>query len=324
MISWIKKHFVPHVGNEHRPHALRPKNIRNVVIFILLLELFSFLLPSFTYIKRIGTGNLAAVLPAVLSALTNEQRQEQKLPELAWSGVLAQAAELKAKDMANNGYFAHTSPEGKTPWYWLEKVGYKYQYAGENLAVNFLDSKDVTEAWMNSPSHRANIVKANYTEIGTAIATGLYKGKEAVFVVQLYANPSKFAPGSVPKKIASVVSPDKIPSDIVEQPKEKVLGAQVSEEEEVEKKEKYDPTFLEKIALSPRNTTDNILIVVFCVMAGILLLYILVKFKKHHLDLITNGLIVLALIGVVFIVNSYTSKSSMMVLDSSIDFSSPS
>lgn len=97
---------------------------------------------------------------------------------------------MKAQDMATKGYFAHTSPEGKkTPWYWLKQVGYQYQYAGENLAINFTDSKDVTNAWMNSPTHKANIVKDKYTEVGTGIATGLYEGRETVFVAQVYANP---------------------------------------------------------------------------------------------------------------------------------------
>ena len=61
---------------------------------------------------------------------------------------------MKAQDMATLGYFAHVSPDGKTPWYWIEKVGYDYQYAGENLAINFSDSKDVTNAWMASPLHK--------------------------------------------------------------------------------------------------------------------------------------------------------------------------
>ncbi|KKP75604.1 MAG: hypothetical protein UR72_C0004G0062 [Parcubacteria group bacterium GW2011_GWC1_35_21] len=157
MISWLKKHFIPHQGNDHRPHILRNCNIKNILILVILLEIFTFLIPTFTYINR--TGGMAAVISAVLANLTNEERQAQNLQTLAVSPILNKAAEMKATDMATKSYFAHTSPEGKTPWFWLDQVGYKYQYAGENLAINFSDSKDVTNAWMASPTHKANIVK---------------------------------------------------------------------------------------------------------------------------------------------------------------------
>jgi len=91
--------------------------------------------------------------------------------------------------MASKGYFAHYSPSGLSPWYWFTKAGYSYKKAGENLAVNFKDSDDVVRAWMNSPTHKANIVKEGYTEIGIGIAEGVYQGKKATFVVQLFAAP---------------------------------------------------------------------------------------------------------------------------------------
>jgi len=176
MLAWLKKHFIPHEGNNHRPHILRAANIRNIIVAVIFFEVFAFLIPTITNLNM--SGGMAAVLPAVLTNLTNKERQEYNLQTLTVSPLLDKAAQMKAIDMAKNGYFAHTSPAGKTPWYWLEKVGYKYQYAGENLAINFSDSKDVTSAWMASPTHRANIEKRNYTEIGTGVAEGLYKGKK--------------------------------------------------------------------------------------------------------------------------------------------------
>src|SRR3989344_4163144 len=192
MIAWLKKHFIPHTGNDHRPHILRNYNIKNILVLIVFLELFTFLLPTLMHLNRIG--GMAAVLPAVLSSLTNEERQAQNLPTLTVNPILNAAAEMKAEDMATKGYFAHTSPEGKAPWYWIEKVDYKYQYAGENLAINVNDSTDVTNAWMASPTHRANIVKGGYTEMGTGIAKGVYQGRETIFVAQIYANPVPVAP----------------------------------------------------------------------------------------------------------------------------------
>jgi len=187
MINWFKKHFIPHEGNEHRPHILRERNTRNIVALIILLELVTFLVPILSNFNM--TGGMAAVLPGILSSLTNDERQSQNLGTLTVSPLLNEAAQMKANDMAAKGYFAHVSPDGKTPWYWINLVGYNFEYAGENLAVNFSDSQDVVNAWMASPTHRANIVKGNYTEIGTAVASGMYQGQETTFVVQDYANP---------------------------------------------------------------------------------------------------------------------------------------
>jgi hypothetical protein len=92
--------------------------------------------------------------------------------------------------MAEKGYFSHTGPDGAQPWKWFREAGYRYEYAGENLAVNFNESEDVVNAWMKSPTHRANILKHDFTEVGIGVATGTYKGKEAVFVVQFFGKPA--------------------------------------------------------------------------------------------------------------------------------------
>lgn len=117
---------------------------------------------------------------------TNKIRLENKLPILINNIKLDQAAQLKAKDMIENDYFAHTSPKGLTPWYWFKKVEYNYTLAGENLAINFIDQSNIIKAWMKSPLHRANILNKNYTEIGISAIKGLYQGKETIFVVQLF------------------------------------------------------------------------------------------------------------------------------------------
>ncbi len=62
---------------------------------------------------------------------------------LAVNPVLERAAQAKADDMAAKSYFSHNSPDGVTPWFWLNQAGYVFTYAGENLAANFSDSIDV-------------------------------------------------------------------------------------------------------------------------------------------------------------------------------------
>ncbi len=273
------------------------------------------------------TGGMAAVLPAVLADLTNEEREGENLNILTVNPLLNKAAEMKASDMATKGYFAHTSPEGKTPWYWLEEVGYKYQYAGENLAINFSDSKDVTDAWMASPTHRANIEKGNYTEIGTGVATGIYEGKETIFVAQVYANPLPEVPVQNKEPSNTVKKTAVIPkvSPITAQEPANVLGVETSTNTEntnnIPPKEIKDASFLQKLVASPRNTMNMVLYIVFGIISLALLLYIFIKMRNHHKDLITNGLILLAIVGAVFVANYYLSSRNMIVTQS-FDYSS--
>ena len=327
MISWFKKHFIPHEGNDQSPHILRDYSTQSIIIVVLFLEVFSFLLPTIT--RTNTTGNMAAVLPAVLADLTNQERQAQDLPTLAVSPILNQAAEMKAVDMATKGYFAHISPDGKTPWYWLAQVGYQYQYAGENLAVNFTDSKDVTDAWMNSAIHKENIVKENYTEIGTAVASGIYQGKEATFVVQVYANPLLATAQTEPNKEATKTTTDNVSNIIntktiniaeVNKVPVNILGAETVNLDNAQNLQIKNPTFFQKAFASPRNTTNMILYIVFGIIFIALILYILIKNKNHHRNLITNGLIILAIILAIFSANYYLSHRSM-VITQSLDYS---
>lgn len=180
----IKKYLIPHKENGHQPHLLTGKGF-------VLTSLFSlFLLAAFTmYGNFVNYNYLAAVIPSVLVDLTNQNRVENDLQGLTPNATLTAAAQLKANHMAQNEYFAHTSPDGITPWYWFQKAGYEFIYGGENLAVNFTDSSAAQNAWMNSPTHKANILGENFTEIGIATAQGFYKGQPTVYTVQLFGKP---------------------------------------------------------------------------------------------------------------------------------------
>ncbi len=141
-----------------------------------------------TYLLK--SSSLAAVISAVLVDLTNGDRSGDNLAGLRVSPALTAAAQAKADDMALHSYFAHTSPDGKNSWYWFRQAGYTFLYAGENLAVDFSDSVDVENAWMNSPSHRENILNEHFTEIGIATAEGTYDGHPTTFVVQMFGTPA--------------------------------------------------------------------------------------------------------------------------------------
>lgn len=186
-ISKVLKHiFVPHEHNEYRPHFFREASVISILIVgVFMLGLSA---GSSFFIRRTVLGvNIAT---SVLVDLTNENRAEYNQPLLTRNATLDAAATLKATDMVTEGYFAHESPKGVTPWHWFNVVGYKFLYAGENLAVNFTESRDVDQAWMDSPTHRANLLNVNFREIGMAVMEGVYKGNDTIFVVQMFGTPA--------------------------------------------------------------------------------------------------------------------------------------
>ncbi|MFX3623053.1 MAG: CAP domain-containing protein [Ectobacillus sp.] len=103
--------------------------------------------------------------------LTNEQRRRNGLSDLTVDITLANVAQTKAVDMANKGYFSHTSPTYGSPFTMMKSFGVTYTAAGENIAKGQRSAQQVVDDWMNSPGHRANILNANYTHIGVGHTT---------------------------------------------------------------------------------------------------------------------------------------------------------
>lgn len=186
MLKRLKDLFIPHEGNNYRPDLLE----RVSVGIMLVLVLLSFAMANLQALLWIGSDWLVStILPAVIVDLTNDERDTEDLTPLTRNAVLDAAATRKAEDMAEQEYFAHYSPSGVSPWYWFDQAGYDYLHAGENLAVHFTESSEVVEAWMDSPTHRANIMNGQYAEIGVGTARGEYKGRPTIYVVQLFGTP---------------------------------------------------------------------------------------------------------------------------------------
>ncbi len=182
----FKDHFIPSPRNVYRPHLLR----RPWLLFFLTVVLTAEgVFVAGILARQTAFNTVAAVLPGEIIALTNGERAQNSVGQLTENSLLDAAAQAKANDMAAKGYFSHVGPDGKQPWAWIAGAGYQYQDAGENLAVRFVDSSDVVNAWMASPTHRANIVKPVYTDIGVGVAQGTYQGQPATFVVQYFGTP---------------------------------------------------------------------------------------------------------------------------------------
>lgn len=118
--------------------------------------------------------------------LVNQERSKQGLNPLTLSEKLTSIANTKAKDMADNNYFSHTSPTYGSPFDMLKQFGVSYSYAGENIAAGQTSASEVMNSWMNSSGHRANILNKNYTQLGVGYVKGGSYGTEWV---QLFIRP---------------------------------------------------------------------------------------------------------------------------------------
>lgn len=281
---------------------LQSKNHRKIFRFILFsvcaveLLLLSLTISGLSAGNILSKGNLGNVESAVLSDLTNTERKANNEPVLVVSPLLNKAAQLKADDMARNSYFSHTSPDGKTPWYWFAQVGYKYKEAGENLAINFGESKDVTNAWMNSPAHRANIVKENYTEVGTGIATGTYEGVSGVFIVQLYGKPLESVVTTTPPLTnINLQENSKEKNSVVTN--KKVLGESITV----------------KIESSPRNYFNQMCILIMIGIVLVLFTVFILKIKNRHPKLVMTSVLLLIFLTGVCLLNIYIGNTSTFV-----------
>lgn len=122
---------------------------------------------------------------------TNRHRQTEGLKVLSFNAKLEQSAKAKLEDMFTNNYFAHVSEIGKGPADLAVTAHYEYIVVGENLALgNFLDDKELLQAWMDSPGHKANIMNKNYRDIGIAVGKGMFEGKMTWLAVQEFGIPT--------------------------------------------------------------------------------------------------------------------------------------
>ncbi|MBI3115588.1 MAG: hypothetical protein HYZ09_03830 [Candidatus Kerfeldbacteria bacterium] len=180
--------FIPHPGNDHQPHALRPRSLVSIAVAVVA-------------IKVLVTGLLFAIYPTPgffssatverFLTLTNSERTTAGLEPLTVSSKLAAAAEAKATDILQYDYFAHTTPSGKKFFQWIQDQGYRYSTAGENLALDFADADVAHNTLMASSGHKANILSEKYQQIGLAVQSGTFDGRQTNVLVQLFAAPVK-------------------------------------------------------------------------------------------------------------------------------------
>lgn len=145
---------------------------------IILLLSFSVLTPFWK-----GSAN-QEVNSSGLIFLTNQARLKNNLPTLSVNYLLNEAANNKADAILKEQFFSHNLPKGGKFSNWVKAADYQYAIVGENLATGFGSNEEVINAWMNSPEHRKNILKAEYKEIGVAVIKGKLENKNTYVIVQ--------------------------------------------------------------------------------------------------------------------------------------------
>ncbi len=222
MLRNLKIIFIPCKENNFLPHFLKPKFLNYYLIFLLFLKTLT--LPLLFFATK--TPFFAEISKTILLELINQERIKRNLPPLKENPILERSAMLKGKDILEKDYFSHVSPEGISPWYWFKIAGYNFQVAGENLAIGFLDSREVFEAWMNSPPHRQNLLNPNYREIGISILKGEFKGNQVYLVVQhLGKRKEKFTLLAQEKQIIQPKKEKEEGTSVVQLEKREVLKA---------------------------------------------------------------------------------------------------
>lgn len=112
------------------------------------------------------------ITPANVLRLMNDYRAEKGLAPLQDDDLLDQAAGDRMRHMEEESFWSHESPDGMSPFRWLERRAYNYRAAGENLAYGFETARMLVQSWMESRGHRANILSPDYEDCGIAIIDG--------------------------------------------------------------------------------------------------------------------------------------------------------
>lgn len=180
----------------HHFHALRVVLFGVLLIAVGIVRIDAHAIPSLT--KQSVLAYATSMSRGDLFAAANSSRAANGLGSFSLNGQLNNAAQAKAQHMADNNYWAHVAPDGTQPWYFFEAAGYNYSRAGENLAYGFSTSYSTNDGWMNSPSHRANIL-GDYAEVGFGIVNSpSFQGGENTIVVAHYGTQVSYTPPPAP------------------------------------------------------------------------------------------------------------------------------
>lgn len=192
----MKKQKKPTHKKRHGEHHRKTKKYHSsywpyIPVLLLITSMFLIALVR-SPAQQINVLAFATEMSASnLLDITNQKRANNDAQSLEISPQLTEAAQAKAEDMAQRNYWSHVTPDNEQPWVFIEATDYQYIKAGENLAYGFLTSEQTINGWMNSPTHRDNMLDQSFQEVGFGFVNAVdYQGSSAeTIVVALYAQP---------------------------------------------------------------------------------------------------------------------------------------
>lgn len=256
--------YFPHEGNNFRAKLLHPSGFFLIKVALVGLQIVMQFMIVSPFPKIMGYAANISVDEVV--RLTNVKRAENGLPPLTINDTLSKTAKAKGEHMLANGYWAHVAPDGTEPWAFFRDGGYKYRFAGENLARDFSDANSAVEAWMASPSHRENILSDRYRDIGIGVVEGDLDGVDTTIIVQFMG--TRFADTLPADSIASGASSEEsTPQALTSTPSAEVAGTAQAREPQV--------------LISPFVTTKGVSIAIVAVLMVLLVVDALVISKRR-------------------------------------------
>jgi uncharacterized protein YkwD len=225
----------------HGHHQRRSKRFHSVYLPylpLLIAVIISLAISSFGPSR----GTLAYATEMSISGLlqsTNQQRIANGQKGLTLNQELVVAAQNKANDMVARNYWSHNTPDGQEPWVFIDNAGYKYLKAGENLAYGFATSNDTVSGWMNSPSHRENLLDSAFSEVGFGYAnsSNFNSAGNQTVVVAMYGKPQTLGvssqqplpPTPAPQPVQAAPTTPNAPSTPAAPPTEQPITAKPQE-----------------------------------------------------------------------------------------------
>jgi uncharacterized protein YkwD len=252
-LSYFLNHLLlPGYSNNQKAKILHSESIFILILFLIFGQLF------INYFPEIGIrvlGYASQISPDEVIRLTNEKRTSAGVSALTYNAQLATAAKAKGEDMLAKDYWAHVAPDGTQPWKFFNDVGYKYKYAGENLAKDFSSPQAAIDAWMASPSHKENLLSSKYSEIGIAVVEGDMNGVDTTIIVQLFGTRYTGSIASVTSNV-SAKSDQPIKENVSLKPTSMPSPTPTAVPTIIETSNNTE-TNLEKIALTNEKTTSK-------------------------------------------------------------------
>lgn len=197
-MSRFSRVFIAGPENDFHPPVLSYKAFLAYALLLLIIRLILGAVPA----------QSAAVDSQKLMELINDERKNRNLTTLLVNSSLLTAADSKSQDMIDRDYFAHIDPDGKYVWPRIEAAGYyPYKTLGENLALDFATSEGMIKAWIDSPSHRANLLNPDFVDQGLSALYGDFQGRYTNLTTSLFGALAKITRRTVQAESSSPPPP---------------------------------------------------------------------------------------------------------------------